>query len=181
MNAPDRNHTRMVRITMDMPATIPVTAIHALAMAHDCVLFRRPDGTYRLQPDRRSPKHQRGFTLMEVMVVVAIIGILASIAIPSYGHALLRASVSEAVKWSEPLTKELEAAAKEGEVFTFGPIANPMKRIESVQTVDDTVVITLAGGTVILAPTNPLTDPVVGWSCTGGTLADSARPAGCRS
>ena len=52
--------TPMVRITLDMPASIPLTALYALAMAHDCVLFRRPDGTYRLQPDRRSPRHTGG-------------------------------------------------------------------------------------------------------------------------
>ena len=49
----------MVRITLDMPASIPLTALYALAMAHDCVLFRRPDGTYRLQPDRQTTDRGR--------------------------------------------------------------------------------------------------------------------------
>ena len=62
-------------------------------------------------------KLQKGFTLIELMIVVAIIGILAAIAIPAYQDYTIRAQVSEGLN--------LAAAAKAAVAEAF---LNPAKR-----------------------------------------------------
>ncbi|MBA3562537.1 MAG: pilin [Gammaproteobacteria bacterium] len=76
-------------------------------------------------------KLQKGFTLIELMIVVAIIGILAAIAIPAYQDYTIRSQVSEGLS--------LAAAAKTAVAESFsGNGEAPADRTEAGMSVNDT-------------------------------------------
>lgn len=59
-------------------------------------------------------KLQQGFTLIELMIVVAIIGILAAIAVPAYQDYTIRARVSEGASLSGALKTQVDVLNSEG-------------------------------------------------------------------
>ena len=59
-------------------------------------------------------KVQQGFTLIELMIVVAIIGILAAVAIPAYQDYTVKAKIQEGVNLSNPHRTALGIACSEG-------------------------------------------------------------------
>jgi type IV pilus assembly protein PilA len=133
---------------------------------------------------------QGGFTLIELMIVVAIIGILAALAIPQYQDYTIRARVSEGLN--------LASAAKVGVAEYYNtqsawPTTNASAGL--ADTISSTYVsgvaigasgvVTVtysaasgASGTVTLTPS--VGSGSVNWACSG-TIAAKYRPSNCRA
>jgi type IV pilus assembly protein PilA len=139
---------------------------------------------------------QKGFTLIELMIVVAIIGILAAIAIPAYQDYTIRSQVTEGLNLAGALqTGVAEAYANTGvwpaNIVAAGGTAGSLpggKYVGSVDVTDGTITITygtnggfglqananITGLTLLLQPTLSQNNDVI-WNC-GQKAAVGAQP-----
>jgi type IV pilus assembly protein PilA len=135
-------------------------------------------------------KIARGFTLIELMIVVAIIGVLAAIALPAYQDYTIRAKVSELVfEASSWKTQVSEKAFADSTLVNsgLGLTVIPSGKVVAGNVSDDGVVqIVGSNATVGTSVTIVLTPAVSGgqlvWACsTGGNSAIFKYvPAECR-
>ena len=140
-------------------------------------------------------KIQQGFTLIELMIVVAIIGILAAIAIPAYSDYTERAKVTELVTIASSckgtVTEFYQAEGNFPDNNTeAGCNATQTDKITGVVVADGggtgsiTVSsnLTRATGDFILVGTPvSATDDSVEWTCNTSTIIEKFLPANCRT
>lgn len=139
---------------------------------------------------------QKGFTLIELMIVVAIIGILAAVALPAYQDYTKRAKMSEVILAASScrtsITETVQTALAASAFIAGGwgceSSTSTSQYVASVGTnAAGAIQVTSqnipdAIGTVILAPaTAPTPGSTVGqWLCGPGTLNSKFLPGSCR-
>ncbi len=141
-------------------------------------------------------KHmQQGFTLIELMIVVAIIGILAAVAIPAYQDYTVRARVTEGLSMAAAAKTTVSENAASGVTLNQGwtaPGATDNVASVVIDSGNGQILITYTaragGGTIVLDPTaggaalavGTIPQDAIDWSCDQGTLQDRYKPANCR-
>jgi len=138
---------------------------------------------------------QKGFTLIELMIVVAIIGIIAMLAMPAYQTYLIRAQIAEGLNIVGPVKQAVVEFHKDSGVY---PANNAEAALQTPTNYTGSYVtsISVSGATISILYGNKANAEISGWTVSviaqdnagstswvcesGGTIPTKYLPSACR-
>lgn len=136
---------------------------------------------------------QQGFTLIELMIVIAIIGILAAIALPAYQDYTTRAKVSEVLVMGAPAKLAVAETTSSLGSLALVTVANSgyvfpgaTKYVSAVAITPATGIVTItstvpnATGALTLTPTEIAGTGQLTWLCRSAAISVKYLPSECR-
>jgi len=136
---------------------------------------------------------QKGFTLIELMIVVAIIGILAAVALPAYQDYTVRARLSEVVLAASGMKTQVaegyQTYSRMLASASIGTVSQNSKAVSTVvyastgsdgATITATSIVPSATGAIVLTGTGTSSSGVVDWTCSATTINQKYLPASCK-